>query len=338
MAAEDGDSFNVLISSAGRRVALLDIFRRTLREMDLCGDVVATDVSKLSSAFHSADRSFLVPACSSAEFIPEVLEVCRRNQVRLLVPTTDRELPVFAENRDRFREAGTTVAVSSPRVVSMAADKVETHRWLASEGFPTVRQATVQEVLAEPKRWPFPLVVKPRKGSASIGLAVVHDLPALQVAASGGDFVVQAMARGDEYTIDVLVDGSGASLGAVPRRRIEVRAGESSKGITVRSEDLIDLARRLAEALPGAYGALTIQVFDDPASGETNVIEINPRFAGGFPLSWEAGAKFPQRMIEEILGIEPRTPADEWRDGLVMLRYDEGVFVDARTAGVMIGG
>jgi carbamoyl-phosphate synthase large subunit len=113
-----------------------------------------------------------------------------------------------------------------------------------------------------------------------------------------------------------------------------VRAGEVSKGVTARSEGLIDLARCVGEALPGAYGPITIQVFMDSSTEETNVIEVNPRFGGGFPLAWRAGANFPRRIIEGIMGIQPSTSVDDWKSGLVMLRYDEAIFVDAATAGL----
>lgn len=323
-----------MISSAGRRVALLNIFRRTLHEMGLQGSILAVDSSKLSSAYHAADRPIQVPPCASAEFVPTMLDICRTNGVRLLVPTIDQELPVYAEHRARFREVGTTVAISSPETIAVGTDKDQTYAWLVRMKFPTVRQAGVQEVRSDPERWPFPLVVKPRGGSASIGLAIVHDPIELDIATREGDFVVQTPAGGDEYTVDVLADERGSCVGVVPRRRIEVRAGEVSKGVTARSDPIIELARCICEALPGPYGPLTIQVFMDRSTGETNVIEINPRFGGGFPLSWEAGARFPRRMIEEILGIEPRTAVDGWKDGLVMLRYDEGVFVDSSAAGL----
>jgi carbamoyl-phosphate synthase large subunit len=178
------------------------------------------------------------------------------------------------------------------------------------------------------------VVVKPRFGSASIGLAVVRDRVELELATREGDFVVEQRAPGDEYTIDTLVDTNGRCVGAVPRRRLEVRAGEVSKGVTARVERLLDLARCVSEALPGAYGPLTIQIFLDGSTEETHVIEINPRFGGGFPLAFAAGAKFPRRLVEEILGIQPKSSVDDWRDGLVMLRYDEGIFVDAKTAGL----
>jgi carbamoyl-phosphate synthase large subunit len=302
--------------------------------MGLSGYVFATDVSRLSSAFHSADRAFLVPPCSSPEFVPTVLEICRQNHVSLAIPTIDPELPVYASSRESFSKVGTTLAVSTPEVIAIGSDKIETHAWLVRGNFPTVGQATVPEVTAHPELWPFPLVVKPRWGSASIGVAVVSDLLELETATRGAEFVVQTVATGDEYTIDALVDSQGRCVGTVPRRRIEVRAGEVSKGVTTRSVALEKLALCVCEALPGAYGPLTMQVFMDASTGATSVIELNPRFGGGFPLSWRAGADFPRRMIEEILKIPPRSRTVEWQDGLVMLRYDESVFVDARTAGL----
>jgi carbamoyl-phosphate synthase large subunit len=323
------DSFNVLISSAGRRVALLNIFRRTLSDMELEGKVVAADMSTLSSAFHSADDSFLVPRCTDSEFIPSILENCRRHSIDLVVPTIDTELPVYAEHRESFSEMGTTVAVSTPEVVAITGDKVSTHKWLVDGGFPTVEQLAVGDAGVGTNGWPFPLLVKPRRGSASIGVAVVQDRSQLEIATRAGDYVVQTIAGGDEHTIDVLADRNGRCVCAVPRRRLETRSGESSKGITVRSDELDSLATRICESLPGAYGPLTIQVFVDDSTGELSVVEINPRFGGGFPLSWEAGARYPRWMIEEILGLPSTASSAGWKSGLVMLRWDEGVFVSA---------
>lgn len=327
-------SFNVLISSAGRRVALLDLFRRALRDLGLRGEVMAADMSRLSSAFHAADKAFEVPTCDDPVFVPVLLQLCRDANIDLIVPTIDPELGIFARSREAFREIGATVAVSSPEVIEIAEDKVRTHDWLRDNGFPTVRQERVAGVFAEPDRWGFPLLVKPRRGSAARGVAAVRDRDQLRAATRDDDFVVQSIAPGDEYTIDVLADRHGRALCAVPRRRFEVRSGEVSKGMTVRSPALEDLARRVCEALPGAYGPVTVQVFQDAPTGETNVIEINPRFGGGFPLSWQAGARYPVWLIEEAMGRPSTASSNGWADGTVMLRYDEAVFTTAEEAGV----
>jgi carbamoyl-phosphate synthase large subunit len=318
----------VLLSSAGRRVALLESFRAALRELGEDGRVLAADASPLSSAFHRADEGFLVPECTSSEFVPELLRLCSEHAVRLVVPTIDTELLVLAEHRHQFAAVGTVVAVSDPETIRIGMDKRRTHEWLIAHGFPTVDQAEVGVVLADPESWAYPMMLKPVRGSASVGVAPVYTAEQLRSAAEArDDVVVQSIARGCEHTVDVFVDGAGRTRCVVPRRRLETRGGEVSKGMTVREPSLERLARQMSEALPGAYGALNIQIFLEPESGACAVIEVNPRFGGGFPLSGHAGANFPCWMLEEVLGAPSTASADEWSDGVVMLRYDEAVYV-----------
>jgi len=243
------------------------------------------------------------------------------------VPTLDPELPVYAAARDQFAAIGTTVAISSPEVAAIGGDKQHTHDWLIAGGFPTVQQGSLDDVRADPDAWRFPLIVKPRFGSASIGVGIVNDLAELEQAATAPDALVQTLAQGVEHTIDLLASREGRCLVAIPRKRIEVRAGEVSKAITVRSPQLIELAEKLCAALPGAYGALNVQVFVGDEPGQLAVIEMNARFGGGYPLSYAAGADFPLALVQDALGLPLTAPLEGWQDGLVMLRYDAAVFV-----------
>lgn len=344
----------VLISSAGRRVELLRAFRHTVEsfwpaDQAGTGKVLAVDCSWYSSAFHAADEAFLVPRCTEPDFIPRMVELCASQQVDLVVPTIDPELPVYADAVERFRAADTTVAISSPNVIAIAGDKVRTHDWLTDAGFPTVQQGSVADVYAEPRAWTFPLMVKPRFGSASVGVTKVDDVAALEHVVAqwsnragsscdpSRDLVVQSVAQGVEYTVDVLVardgdDAAQSALAAVPRRRIEVRAGEVSKGVTVHLPLLIELAQKVCTALPGAFGPLNVQMFYDEKTGSVAIIELNARFGGGYPLSFKAGADFPRALLQEALGMPITASLLDWRDGLVMLRYDAAVFVEGHEA------
>jgi carbamoyl-phosphate synthase large subunit len=331
-----GGPVTVLVSSAGRRVELLRGFRRALDAIGAApGRVLATDCSWYSSAFHDADEAFLVPRLDDPEFAPRLLELCLKHDVDLIVPTIDTELPVWAAHRDQFDAIGVTVALSGRHVIAIARDKQRTHDWLVAHAFPTVEQTAPAAALADPDAWTFPLMAKPRFGSAGLGVGLVRDIEELALVARRGhelgEIVVQRVAPGVEYTVDVLADRTGRCACAVPRRRLEVRAGEVSKGVTVRSAALQDLAARLCDALPGAYGALNVQVFVDGDVDEPDnlaVIEVNARYGGGFPLSLEAGADFPRWMLEDLLGLPSTAAPDVWRSGLVMLRYDAAVFVD----------
>ena len=298
--------------------------------MSISGEVIAIDMSDLSSAYHSADRAFRVPPCSSPDFVSSVVNLAREHRVGLVIPTVDPELPVYSRHRDEFSKHGITVLISKPETIDLTNDKVNTHRWLAEKGFPTVRQGFCEEILGEPQNWEFPLIVKPRSGSASRGVFRVGTREQLFFVASQSDpedLIVQAPALGREYTVDVLVNRSGRCVCAVPRKRLEVRAGEVSKGMTVRHPMVEGLAKSIAEALPGSYGPMNIQIFHDPDSGALNVVEINARFGGGYPLTEAAGGLYIRWILEELLGLDSTLDSRLWTDGLVMLRYDDGVFI-----------
>ena len=317
----------VLFSSVGRRAQLIECFRESLRDLSFSGGILGMDCSKIAPAAYLVDEFIPVPRCTDPEFVPRVLEICLQHRVSLVVPTIDTELAVYAACREKFARAGITVLVSSPETVDICADKIRTHHWFVQNGLPTVRQAIPPEVLQDPGAWQFPLIAKPRWGSASEGVVRVHSAEMLlAISRERPDLIIQEPAIGQEHTVNLLVDRSGQCVCAVPHLRMEVRGGEASKGTTVKHVALMDLARRVVQHLPGAYGPLNIQAFVGP-EGRTMLIEMNPRFGGGFPLAFRAGAHFPRWILEELLEIASSSSFTNWQEGLAMLRYDTAVFL-----------
>lgn len=316
---------DVLVCSAGRRVELVRRVRETLAEMQITGRVIASDASELNAARHVADAFFETPPAKLASFVPSVQELCERENVLLVIPTNDLTLAAYSRAAQAFADNGTTVAVSSPEAVDIARDKRRTWQFFRQHGIRTVRQAEAEAVVADPGNWSWPLVVKPATGSSSIGVTVARDWMQLHAAVAQPDAIVQELARGHEYTIDMLIDRDGRLVEAVPRQRLEVRAGEVSKARTVRAQPLLDIAAQTAAALPGAFGPMNLQVFWDGVQPPV-AIEINARLGGGFPLTHAAGAPFLRWMIESALG-RPLTPAPPWEDDLTMLRYDGTILV-----------
>jgi carbamoyl-phosphate synthase large subunit len=321
--------FHILISSAGRRIELMQCLRESISDNGMIGRVFAADCSLTSPACFLADRSFQVPRCEHPDFIPEMLEIARCENVSLIVPTIDSELALLAANRPLFEEHGICVSISALETVEISADKVATYDWLCATGFPTVRQALPEEILLDPEDWPLPLIAKPRQGSASKGVRRIHSLRELEFYAEReSDLLVQEIAEGEEYTINIFVNRAGECVCAVPHRRLEVRAGEVSKAITVKNHALMELARRMGESLPGAYGMLNIQCFLT-ANGEIRVIEINARAGGGYPLTHHAGARFTHLLVDEAATGRTTAYFDHWTDDLAMLRYDQATFQPA---------
>jgi carbamoyl-phosphate synthase large subunit len=318
---------NFLVSSAGRRGELVQILRETISRLGRVGGVYCIDRSRLSAAGQIADGFDLVPSISDPSFVDEVLRVCAVRKISHLIPTIDTELAVYAENREAFADAGVHVWVSTPEVIQIAQDKRLTNQWLTEQGLPAPHQVDLATALRTPELT-YPVIAKPAHGSSSIGLVRIDDPARLGTLDARLDYVVEQVASGDEFTVDVWVDNDGVCRAAVPRRRLEVRAGEVSKGVTVREESLMALATDVVNALPGARGVLNVQIFSDADSGVQQVIEINARFGGGFPLSWAAGALMPVWGVRAFEGSElSQAELSQWTSGLLMLRYDQGVYV-----------
>lgn len=316
---------NVLISSIGRRSGLLACFRDSIAARGSNAQVYAIDAGTSAPAAYLAAGASRVPHCTDSGFVDAVLSQCKKHAIGLVVPTIDPGLPVYAAALRRFADIGVTVCISSPATVEICGNKVATYGWLVANGFPTVRQGSIQEVLEHPADWAFPLIAKPICGSASNGVRRVNNVLEFEVLGNLSGLIVQEIARGDEFTVNMYVNREGQCVCALPHWRMEVRSGEVSKGITVKDFRMMQLAREVASALPGAYGPLNLQCFKD-RDGEIRIIEMNARFGGGYPLAHRAGARFTDWLLDEC---EARHIEyfDGWTDDLAMLRYDEAVYI-----------
>jgi carbamoyl-phosphate synthase large subunit len=315
----------ILVSSAGRRVELIQCFRNSAAEMGVALEVIACDAApETSAACQLADRSFKVPPCHEPGFIEVMANASIREGIDLIVPTIDPELPPLALAAAEFARFGTRIHVSTPETINIARDKLETMRLLGAAGVPVPRTADLDRVREKPDEWSWPVFVKPSCGSASRLVALVDkyaDLPG----EPSEPMIVQEFLQGPEFTINMFIEAGGELKCVIAHRRLRIRAGEVEKGRTERHPVFSDLAKGIVKALPTARGALCFQAIWDQNEGP-KVIEINARFGGGYPLAHHAGATFAKWLLEEASG-RPSSAHDNWREGVVMLRYDAAVFL-----------
>jgi len=311
-------AFPILVSSAGRRVALLELLRADAEALGLSPRLIATDLRPgFSAACAAADLALAVPPATHPEFAEVMLALCRDHGVRLLVPTIDPELAPLAGITASLCAAGTHANLSSPAAIAIARDKLLTARALGTDA---PRSALPDDIMADPEGWTLPLLAKPRGGSASAGVRRVEAFEELLGLPPG--YVVQDLLAGREFTVNLFV-ADGRTMCAVPHLRREVRAGEVSKAITLRHAALAAIAERLPAAVPGLAGALCFQAIEGPEGAR--LIEVNARFGGGFPLAHRAGAPFTRWLIEQALG-HAGSAHDGWQEGVSMLRYDAALF------------
>lgn len=316
---------NILITSAGRRVSLLQAFQKELRRYDKSGKIFAADANpELSAACHVADDYFIVPRLDEDSYVESILQKCLERNIKLIIPTIDHELLLLAENKEVFAEKGITVLVSDPNLVKKCRNKKVTHEFFESKNIPVAKEF-------KKDNYQLPLFIKPIDGSRSEDTFIIHSKEQLTNYHFENEKLLFLEYLDhevyDEYTCDLYYNRKNQLKCAVPRKRIEVRDGEVNKGLTCNNALAPFLKENLA-VMEGAVGCITAQFFMHRETERIYGIELNARFGGGYPLSYFAGANFPKWILDEyFFHKEIDDQFDCWEDNLLMLRYDSEVLV-----------
>jgi carbamoyl-phosphate synthase large subunit len=315
---------NILITSAGQRVALVRGFQETLRRLFPDAKVYTTDMNpRLAPATYVSDGCFEVLRVTDSNYIQQLLQLCKDNGIGMIIPTIDTELLVLAKNKALFEENGIVVSVSSLDFITICRDKRNTAEFFKEHG--------IRVPKAIDKNNPtFPLFAKPYDGSLSTNLHYIKSAEELTTEILEDpkllfmEYIDKELYK--EYTIDMYYGRDHKVKCIVPRERIKIRAGEINKGLTEKEPLTKYIYDRLG-TIEGCVGCICIQLFLNRETGDVVGIEINPRFGGGYPQTYAAGGNYPEYLIREYFLDEKIEYSDGWKDHLLMLRYDDAIYV-----------
>ena len=309
--------------SVGRRVELAEAFKTELTARNLSSKVFATDLKpELSAACQVVDISIKAPRVTDPSYVDFLLHTCKINEIGLVVPTIDTELLLLAQQRETFAAHGIHLIISDEVLIKMCRDKRLTADLFNRLGIDTPKIYDRSDIQ-------FPCFAKPYDGSCSIGAAMVKQPEMLSESMLADEkmmFMELIDSSHTEFTVDVYYNCDGRLTCFVPRERVEVRGGEISKGATRRGHVYDYLLPKL-QNLEGARGCITLQLFVNEKTNRYAALEINPRFGGGYPLSYSAGAKYVGWLIDEYLLKKRVDFFDEWEADLMMLRYDAKILI-----------
>lgn len=316
---------NVLISSSGRRVSLVQIFIKSLSDSN--GEVFCCDADPLAPTLRiRPDNAILVPRLDNVKFKQMLFKLVVENSIKMIIPTIDTELSFYAENKVSLKELGCEVIISSQTFVNICNDKWKTYNVFKELGVDVPKSFLPGDVEIESLD---KLFIKPRAGSASVGAQITSIENLTQDLSKLTNPIIQECLQGMEITVDCLLKSSGEPVYFVPRYRIRTLAGESIQSKTLEREGLFEkiIQNILTECGKlGATGPLTLQFFK--TSERITLLEINPRFGGGYPLSYEAGGYFPDWILDEF-GLSTNKKKLPYVEHLVMSRfYSESYFVE----------
>lgn len=316
---------NILFTCAGRRTYLLKYFKEESRKVCASSIIYATDMQLDAPALMAADVRIQVPSVYDDRYMEMTLNICRRYDIDVLISLNDLELPLLAREREKFEMLGVKVIISSPEVIDTCFDKYATAHFIMSIGLRTpltyVNIDKAKRALQEGKL-SFPLVLKPRWGSGSIGIEFVENMKELQemyvllerkvnksilakASVCGEAILIQEKITGMEYGMDVMNNLRGEFKAVSVKRKLAMRAGETDKAVTVDNTEIRAIGKKLGDSLKHV-GNLDCDVLEQ--DGKYYVLELNPRFGGGYPFSHEAGVNLPLAIINWVQGkeIDPR--------------------------------
>jgi carbamoyl-phosphate synthase large subunit len=321
----------VMITAAGTVTAQSLI--KALTEDGRAKFIAAGDMNALCATRAFVDEFVLLPAASSADFARTCFEAARRLHIDLLVPLiVESEFLPLDDERPLFDSIDCRIVLPPREIVLRMADKLEFATFLREIGVPGPATQAYREDIAVDR---FPVYLKPRRGSGSVGTARIESLHSLHEAARGrSDLIVQENVDGTEFTVDCFAAQPHRVVAAVPRERIAIKAGVSVKGRTYRHPLIERIAREVVEK-SGLQGPANVQGMLR-ADGTFSIIEMNPRFSGTLALTTAAGINFASLLLDTLEGRPVPDLLDRHEDGLAMMRYWSEVFED-RSGAMRLG-
>lgn len=337
---------NVLLTCVGRRSYLAKYFKEAI---PAASKVVGADCEPTAPGLFECDLRCQVCKVNDPEYIDQLLSLCKQYDITLLVSLNDLELPILSEHRAEFKKLGVNLIVSSKSVIDVCFDKYATYQWLIEKGYNTpATYLSVGDVMAaiDTGSLSWPLIVKPRQGSASIGVMKVHCEESLRAAVTlvnfevqtgqlssvshsdGSRLIIQQCIEGEEYGLDVLNDFTHVTHQVMVKHKKSMRSGETDKACVVEHKGLQEIGASLGADLKH-IGNLDCDIFIK--DNEVFVLELNPRFGGGYPFSHIAGANYPSAIVAWASGKDWQPAKTEYKVGLVFSKVEGMISTDVST-------
>ena len=312
---------NVLLCSAGRRCELIKDFRNTMRNS---GRIIATDSSQYAPALYFTDNSYIVPPIDNKDYINVLLKICKEEKIDVVLTLIDPEIEILSKNRELFAHEGIKVMAPYYETAKLCFDKYQMYIHLKRHGIPTLTTyGSFEDFLDDYVMGAvsFPVFVKPRTGSGSVGARRIDKLNDLESALENDpQLIIQEYMVGVDCDADVYVDAvSGKVVSVFLKRKVSSIIGGANKTVSVIDEKLIDFIQNVAGVLE-LCGPNDMDLFYK--DGQYYLTEINPRFGGAYLHAYGAGVDFIRLIENNVANRANESVFNNYDNGVVMMMYD----------------
>lgn len=313
---------NILILSVGTRNKVVQYVKKELSQK---GIVVATDMSRNAPALYEADKFYIVPPVKASNYIDEIIKICKKENISSIFSLIDTELSLLSQNKEKFDLLGIKVIISEEKACDISFDKWKMYQLLRNHNFQTAKTYIELDKFKDDlllEKIQFPVIVKPRDGSASLMVQKVDDLELLNyLFKKYNNLLIQEFIDGQEIGIDCYIDVISKQLVSLfAKKKLVMRAGETDKSVSYKDQKLFELIQQFITKL-GFLGPIDIDVF--LKDGKYYISEVNPRFGGGYPHAYECGVNFMSLLLNNIQGNENQISIGDYKENVYCMKYSE---------------
>lgn len=316
---------NLLFCSAGRRAKLLQNAKTTFRNE---GKVYATDNSIYAPAIYQADEYKIVPLITEPNYIDIIIRFCKEKRVDAITTLIDPEIELLAKNRELFIKEGILPLCPEYETAKLCFDKYKMFEYLRDNNINTVLTFDTLDSFKEAlenKMIDFPVFIKPRTGSGSVGAQKVNGLRELEEIWCKGEFeyIIQEFMNCGDLDADVYIDYySMKPVQIFSKKKISTTIGGANKTISFKDEKLNEFIKDVL-ALFKFHGPIDMDFFYK--NGEYYLSEINPRFGGAYLHAYGCGVDFFENIKANIQTQTNVETFGNYDEDVVMLMYDDVV-------------
>lgn len=311
---------NVLIPNVGRRGYIVDYIKNT---PCFTGKIFVSDCDKTASGLYgNNDGSFILskPIDNEEKYVNELINVCTAKHINLIIPVIDPEIYILSNYKNVFEKHGITVLVSDRQVLDICYNKLKMNQFLSEHNFLVPQTYTNVEVFKRgllQKRISFPVICKPIYGSGSENTWIIDNIERLETNFYEGMLIQEYLADAIEYGVDIFNTFEKVPVRCVIKRKVSMRSGETDKAYTIKDKKITSLMLELAKAL-GHIGNLDCDIMVE--NGRYYVIDLNPRFGGGYPATHAAGVNLLELVLKMMYDEKILPDFSSYEDHVLVMK------------------
>lgn len=319
---------HLLFSNVGKRVELVQTFLYAADNLDISIQLFGSSTTETDPGLIYCHKMRKTCDPEQPGYIREMLSICKRDNIDLIIPYQEREMLLFATYREEFENIGTQVLVSEEGLVNLCDNKKWTRQFFEK----CKVQYTEAATNIRDYRSGYPCIIE--------ALDDKDNIVATRMANSESDvhyylshfknYLIRPFVQGQVYIIDCFCDFEGNPVYITPRMKEEAGINEVSKFRIVQDEVMIEEAKKILEEFR-PRGPLTIKLTKQEKTGVNYYIRLEPRFDDAVPVSIRAGADSPRALLNLLLGNKESYKENAADNEVIFSRFEQSVCLNKDT-------